>query len=120
MQRFDRPLLAGQIGGLNIRCGSGPANQSAELVARNLPVGLGCHTADVRLDRVSTHSCRSAIETSRFTAGKRTANWSRARHFLPSGIAGFEAHAARISRCAGTLLRKPWRSAASVIVAAID
>jgi hypothetical protein len=34
--------------------GSGPANQSAELVARNLPVELGCHRADVRLDRVPT------------------------------------------------------------------
>lgn len=36
--------------------GSGPASQSPELVARNLPVDLGCHTADVRLGRVPTHT----------------------------------------------------------------
>lgn len=34
--------------------GSGPANQSAELVALNLPVELGCDMADIRLGRVPT------------------------------------------------------------------
>ena len=38
--------------------GSGPANQSAELVARIPPVELGCHKVDVRLDRVPTPSRR--------------------------------------------------------------
>ena len=41
---------------INPTGGSGPANQSAELVARNLPVELGGHTADVCLDRVPTLS----------------------------------------------------------------
>jgi len=34
--------------------GSGPANQSPELVARNLPVESGCQTADLGPGRVPT------------------------------------------------------------------
>jgi len=45
-----------QIRWFYVCSGSGTADQSAELVARNLPVELGCHTADVRLDRVPIQS----------------------------------------------------------------
>ena len=51
-----RPLRGDEFRTADVGSGSGPANQSAELVARDLPVELGCHTADVRLDRASTRS----------------------------------------------------------------
>ena len=57
--QVDRRLTAGQIETLIARIGSGPASQSPELVARNLPVELGCHAADVRLGRVPTLSSTS-------------------------------------------------------------
>jgi len=55
----DRQLQSDETRAADVSLGSGPANQSAELVARNLPVELGCHRADVRLDRVPTPCCRS-------------------------------------------------------------
>ena len=45
------------------RNGSGPANQSPELVARNLPVELYCQTTDLGLGRaVSKLKCDTADE----------------------------------------------------------
>jgi len=56
LMRVERQLRGGLFGYLKDAIGSAPANQSPELVARNLPVELGFHTADVRLDRVPTQS----------------------------------------------------------------
>jgi hypothetical protein len=64
------------------RIGSGPANQSHELIVRNLPVDLVCHTADVRLDRAPTHDCRWVARSRRLEADIR---WRRhARGIGPS------------------------------------
>jgi hypothetical protein len=56
--KLEKPALGiGQLWrSLTGGYGSDPANQSPELVARNQPVELGCHTADVRLDRLPTLS----------------------------------------------------------------
>jgi len=54
IRNLEGPLSRDELGWPYVGSGSGPANQSPELVARNLPVELGCHTADVRLDRVPT------------------------------------------------------------------
>ena len=52
----DRRLRGSEIWIPSVRSGSGPANQSAEPVARNLPMELGYRRADVRLDRVPTQT----------------------------------------------------------------
>ena len=55
-ERRDERLLFGfESVATCARFGSGPVNQAPELVARNLTVDFGCHTADVRL----THSGRT-------------------------------------------------------------
>jgi len=53
-----RCIAVGHRGTASDGLRSGPANQSPELVARKLPVKLGCHTADVRLCRVPTQRRR--------------------------------------------------------------
>jgi hypothetical protein len=53
---FGLALLTVEDAASSSPYGSGPAIQPPELVARNLPVELGCHTADVRLDQVPTRT----------------------------------------------------------------
>lgn len=52
----ERLLRGHQLRAVNVAQGSGPASQPAELVARDRPVELRCHAADVRLDRALTRS----------------------------------------------------------------
>lgn len=53
---FGVALLAFEDAASSSPYGSGPASQPPELVARDLPVEMGCHTADLRLDRVPTEA----------------------------------------------------------------